>query len=107
MFETRSVGLVMIDADHRHPGAALDLLALMPVLRDGALVVLHDIDLDLIQAQAGKDAPIEDGPKRLFDSWPYEKTRESGGGPSNIGVLRVPADRVDVARFLCALIDEP
>ena len=105
-FAPRSVGLAMIDADHRHPAAAIDLLALLPVLVDGALVILHDIDLDNIRSQAGQDAAIEDGPRRLYEAWEYEKTRESAAACSNIGVLRIPADRLKVTRMLCALIDQ-
>lgn len=104
-FETQSVGLVMIDADHRHPGAALDLLAMLPVLKHGALVILHDIDLDRIRASAGEDAAIEDGPKRLFDAWPYAKTTDQSVTDANIGVLRVADDRVGVTRFLVELIE--
>lgn len=105
-FDARSVDLVMIDADHRHPGAALDLLVMLPVLKHGSLVVLHDIDLDQIRLRAGEDTSIEDGPKRLFDAWPYEKTSDKTGSHPNIGVLRLPNDIVGVTRFLVQLIEQ-
>jgi len=40
-----TVDLVFVDGSHRHPWATLDVLALLPLLKIGGWVVLHDINL--------------------------------------------------------------
>jgi predicted O-methyltransferase YrrM len=53
--------LIFIDANHRHPYPILDLLMFLPYLRDGSIIVLHDINL-------AKNRPEhnENGPHYLF-----------------------------------------
>ena len=92
------VELAFIDADHRHPSPAADLLLLLPALSRGAWVVLHDIALpeiaDFEEARTGErfDSRYH-GAKLLFDEWPWEKLAggaiaEGRFGARNIGAVR-------------------
>jgi predicted O-methyltransferase YrrM len=93
--------LAFIDADHRHPCATADLLALMPALAPGAWVVLHDIRLAEAarREEARNGTPVDwsgqHGAEWLFESWPHEKltggTSGAGMGGTNIGAIRLPA----------------
>ena len=104
-----SVQLAMIDADHRHPAATVDLMALLPVLAPGAWVLLHDIELDHIHQQAGDADIVETGPKQLFDAWPFAKVRELMDNPadSNIGAIQLPASVRDAIDVLVEIADQP
>ncbi len=120
------VRLALIDADHRHPCPTADLLALLPALAPGAWVVLHDIQLPRLarehEMETGQRVPWnEHGAQHLFDHWPFEKFAGCaedgagrGGAPegpriggSNIGAIRIPADRPITARDLKPIIGLP
>lgn len=90
------IDLAFIDADHRHPWATLDLLALLPALAADAWVALHDINLPGFAERAEWHVF---GPKYLFDLWPWEKCI-AGGDRKNIGAVRLPGDH-EVVRALC------
>lgn len=96
--ELRGAGidLAFIDADHRHPWATLDLLALLPALAADGWVALHDIALPTF---AERPEWHVFGPKYLFDLWPWEK-RVAEGDRKNIGAVRLPGD-VEAVRMLC------
>lgn len=101
----RGVELAFIDADHRHPMATADLLALSPALAPGAWVVLHDLALH--ESSGGR----EYGPAALFEAWPFEKVRglrASNGKPgcANVGLIRVP-DRPLVASDVLGSLRQP
>ena len=46
------VDLAFIDANHKHPWTAIDFLLLLPLIREGGVVVLHDMDKLLAFAPA-------------------------------------------------------
>lgn len=108
-FQPQQVRLALIDADHRHPAPALDVLALLPVLAPGAWITLHDIELDRIQSNDPADPGSQSGPNQLYENWPFEKIREQRDAPreSNIGAIRVPNDPFTARRFLLELINKP
>lgn len=87
----RQVPMAFIDANHLHPWATADLLALLPVLTAGAWVVLHDVRLPFL---TGRVDPRGHGPRRLFENWPGEKRQ--GGTEDNMGAIRLPDDLSDV-----------
>ena len=105
-FAPAELHLAFIDADHRHPATSLDLLAVLPALTPGAWVILHDIELDLIQSNQPNDPGSQSGPHQLFEKWPYAKVRESCADlrHSNIGAIQMPSDPLSVRRFLIELI---
>lgn len=115
MLAGQGVGLAFIDADHRHPCASADLLALVPALAPGAWVVLHDIMLDEATRRwakkSGKMAADggQHGAQWLFEGWPFEKIRGGGDaervGAGNIGAVRLPEDRAVTAADLRHVID--
>lgn len=75
----RSIPLVFIDADHRHPYPTLDLLGVLPALSEYAWVILHDITLDRKWQVFG--------PRYLYAGWTGEKRTPYAG--SNIGAIRL------------------
>jgi hypothetical protein len=85
-----------IDANHLHPWAAADLLALLPALAPGAWVAMHDIRLPLLNCHDARGH----GPRYVFDSWTGEK--RAGGSDDNIGAIRLPHHLSDVADVLRA-----
>lgn len=102
--------LAFIDADHRHPWPAADVLTLQPALAPGAWIALHDIDLPAAAAReerrTGRRADwAQRGAKLLFDCWPFEKFAGVGEG-SNIGAIRLPADRPATAADLGPMLNE-
>lgn len=83
------IEFLFIDADHRHPWPALDLLAAVDALKPGATVLLHDINLPVIHPQHP-----DWGAKRLFDGLDLEKDAAVNPyGPPNTGKIIVPADK--------------
>jgi predicted O-methyltransferase YrrM len=94
-----SLGFVFIDAAHKHPWPALDLLAVLTSLRPGAEVVFHDINLPLINSdwQAW-------GVKYLFDELEVEKHTDSGSETPNIGSVIVPRDKESLRGQVLATI---
>jgi predicted O-methyltransferase YrrM len=87
-----------IDANHLHPWATADLLALLPALAPGAWVALHDIRLPLL----GRHDFRGHGPRYLFDSWTGEKRQ--GGTDRNIGAVRLPDDLREVPTRLAPVL---
>lgn len=107
-FSPKQVHLAFIDADHRHPAAAIDLLALLPILAPNAWVILHDIELDRIQNNDPKKPGAQDGPNRLYQAWTYPKVCPIHENPrmSNIGAVQLPSDPIAVQELLINLIEE-
>lgn len=100
-FPPDSLPFVFIDANHFHPWPTLDLLALIDVIRPGASVVLHDINLPLV-------APEHQcwGPHHLFANLDLDKDvpADSAGVP-NIGRLRMPDDKAGLRRQLIGILN--
>ena len=90
------IDLAFIDANHAHPHPVVDLLALLPRLKPGAWVALHDIDMP---ADTFGAAEAGDGPGRLYRGWPFRKTRTEPTpiGGYGMGALQVPPDLRDAA----------
>lgn len=109
--EVGSVDLAFIDGNHLHPAPTLDLIALLPVMRPGAWVALHDIELPHIaKAVGGPGREHASGAQRLFRAWPFEKIQPENPNPvlNNIGAVRIPADpEGDLAGVLVSLLREP
>lgn len=99
--EEDSVEFAFVDAAHTHPWPALDLLTLLPVLRPGAEVILHDVNLPAQNHEHG-----DWGAKLVFDGLDVEKRLADEGDPPNIGSVFVPEDKGAVREQLLALVDE-
>lgn len=92
-----SIEFLFIDANHRHPWPALDLFALLDALRPGATVVMHDINLPLVNPQ------FQDwGAKYLFDGLETMKDVPDDGEVPNIGRFVIPEDK---ARLKAQILD--
>jgi predicted O-methyltransferase YrrM len=98
-FPEDSLGFAFIDAAHKHPWPALDLLAVLPSLQPGAEVALHDINLPVINPdwQAW-------GVKHLFDELEVEKRVDTASETPNIGSIVVPADKESLRSEVQAVI---
>jgi predicted O-methyltransferase YrrM len=79
----RPIDFAFIDGDHRHPWAAIDLLFLLPLMREGGIVVFHDINLLFVTGATGAS-----GPMRLF-SCPFSSRFIVPGDRPNIGAMHV------------------
>jgi hypothetical protein len=82
------IGLLFIDANHKHPWPTLDLLAALDSLSPGAIVVLHDINLPVMSLELPGW-----GPKHLFDGLDLEKSVPDDEQIPNIGRVKIPEDK--------------
>jgi predicted O-methyltransferase YrrM len=96
-----SIEFAFIDAAHKHPWPALDLLAMLACLRPGADVLLHDINLPRVTPEEPTF-----GAKLLFDELDVEKEVDRGGPIPNIGSIRIPDDKSGLREQLTGLIEE-
>jgi predicted O-methyltransferase YrrM len=100
------IEFAFIDADHQHPRPLLDLVRLIPFMRSGGWIMLHDIQLGSDSLAKGNHeslpfgAPF--GAEWLFDGWPFRKI--SGG---NIGAVQIPADKTAVIALALRLMRLP
>ena len=97
--ERESVSFLFLDANHRHPWPALDLLAALAVLQPGAEVVLHDINLPVRQPETP-----DWGAKYLFDDLDVEKETDRTDPVPNIGSVWIPEDKPGMREQLLAII---
>jgi hypothetical protein len=82
------LGFLFIDANHKHPWPTLDLLATLALLKPGAVVVLHDINLPI------KNSRFQEwGAKYLFDGLDLEKGVSNDVEIPNMGRLKIPEDK--------------
>jgi predicted O-methyltransferase YrrM len=82
------IKLLFIDASHKHPWPALNFLATLGCLSPGALVLLHDINLPLINpAFQGW------GAKFLFDDLDVQKDVPMDNRMPHIGSIKVPENK--------------
>jgi predicted O-methyltransferase YrrM len=91
MLRGREIPFAFIDADHRHPWATFDFLALLPILRRGAWVAFHDVRMP--QLSSAPEYQVH-GPQYLFDAWPWTKRIEPVVG--NMGACRIDAPIAEV-----------
>ncbi|WP_294158797.1 class I SAM-dependent methyltransferase [uncultured Selenomonas sp.] len=107
------IDVLVLDTVHCLPGEVLDFLTLLPYLRDGAVVVLHDL-VNNFRSQNRKRTRYSDAAtatKYLFDSvvaetkyFQEDPTAQQRGGFPNIGAFRVSQDtRENIATVVSAL----
>jgi len=96
-----TVDFAFVDANHQHPWPILDTLMLLPVMRKGALIAHHDLQLYL-----NSENDVGQGPKILFDQLaeanrftassercgPYRGRTPARDVRDNIFALQVPQD---------------
>jgi O-antigen biosynthesis protein len=109
MLAHEPVPFAFIDGDHRHPFPTLDLLSVLPAVKPGGWIVLHDIDLPkfarLHEERTGTKVDwYQHGARHLFELWPFEKI-EGKGGAYNIGALRLPDNRIVTVEDLMPVLD--
>jgi predicted O-methyltransferase YrrM len=97
--EENSIGFAFIDASHAHPWPTLDLLALLPILRPGADVALHDINLP------ERLPDMCAGAKWLFDDLTVEKVTDHRDPMPNIGAVTIPADKAGLREQLLGIME--
>ena len=92
------IDLVMIDTSHFEPGEILDFLMVLPFLKEGAIIIFHDIDHQITNAH-GKDMRNEWAPYIIFNLIRGEKYLPSGKGILNkdIGAIKLEKNQ---KRFL-------
>lgn len=102
-----SVDFAFIDAGHNHPWPTLDLLALLPLLRPGAWVGLHDITLSESRQGVYRHGRVR-GPAVLFQTWRGVKRDGATLEPAtlNLGFLQLPAHRNDAKDWIVASLTE-
>ena len=93
------IDFLFIDAEHRHPWPALDLIAALDLLSPGAEVILHDINLPVKYP----DFP-HSGVKRLFDGLEVEKHANPREELPNIGSLIIPGDKAQLRDQLVEMV---
>ncbi len=94
----KELSFAFIDGNHQHPWPLIDALCLLPLMRPGAWMVMHDIDNPA-------DRPAEHvrlGAKHVFQNWPGSKIE---GG--YIGAVQVPTDLGVVKPFVAGLLEQP
>jgi hypothetical protein len=100
------LGFLFIDGSHKHPWPTLDLLTMLDCLREGAVVVLDDINLPLLHPQ-NQDW----GAKYLFDSLHLEKElarADEGEELPCMGSVTIPQDKAALRETLLdVLFDHP
>jgi hypothetical protein len=93
------IKLLFIDASHKHPWPVLDLLASLDCLSPGATVLLHDINLPLINP-----AFQVWGAKFLFDDLDVQKDVPMDNRMPNIGSIKVPENKEQLRGQLLDII---
>lgn len=92
------IEFMFVDANHHHPWPCIDLLATLDLLRPGAEVAFHDINLPVIHPQ------FQDwGAKHLFDDLDVEKHADEASDPPNIGSIIIPEDKEGLRQQLIAI----
>lgn len=81
------IDFAFIDAHHMHPWATFDLLSLLPFLKPGTWVALHDLNLCRKEDQEHRNR----GPKYLFEGWEEDKAH-SMQVPTMAGAIRIGDD---------------
>ena len=100
LFARASLDLAFIDGNHQHPWPLLDVLNILPAMRPGGWIIMHDIDLPTVAALLG--IPARFGAQWLFDEWPQRKV-----AAGNIGAIAVPDSVGEVRAMLESLATRP
>ena len=101
LFAPRSLDFAFIDGNHQHPWPLLDALNVVPLMRPGSWILLHDIDHPAVAARLRQEAGRA-GAQWLFNEWPAEKIKGE-----NIGVVRVPETGAALLRTFRRLAERP
>lgn len=95
-----SIDFVFIDANHRHPWPALDMIACLPYVKDDGIICLHDINLP-------KKNPkfVMYGAQKVFDSVDCEKFTTDDNIP-NCGSIVLSNNKEYIKEQMYKIIDE-
>jgi len=99
---SQTKSLYFIDANHSHPWPTLDLIALLPGLKPGDHVALHDINLPTITAGRFPDYGVQ----WLFEDWVGESIVPDVPVP-NIGAIVIPEDKTVIRASLEKTLARP
>lgn len=95
--------LAFIDASHDHPWPTFDTLAILPKLKKGSWIVLHDIMLPFFHAEFQCC-----GANLLFSLWPGEKIMQPPEiAWRNIGAIRYDGNKEATRSMLASLFQLP
>ena len=100
LFPAASLDLAFIDGNHQHPWPLLDVLNVLPAMRPGGWIIMHDIDLPAVAERLG--IPARFGAQWLFDEWPLRKL-----AAGNIGAIATPDTIGEVRAILESLATRP
>lgn len=93
----KEIDFVVLDTRHTLPGELLDFLCILPYLKDGAIVVFHDITLNLMGAEKAYATKI------VLDMAVGEKYFNFQDGNLNIGAVRIGEEtRKNIANVFSA-----
>lgn len=102
MPEVGKVDFAFIDAHHAHPWAALDLIAVLPFLKPGAWVALHDINLCTFPRHEHRNR----APFYLYYLWKGAKVHSSPKIPM-IGAIKLPETPLDCFEDILEVLVTP
>lgn len=94
-----AIAFLFLDANHKHPMPAIDLLAALDALAPGAEVAMHDINLPRLRAEFA-----DWGAKHVFDGLDLEKYVDPDVELPNIGSVIVPQDKAEMRDQLLELL---
>jgi len=103
---------VFIDANHTHPWATLDFIAVLPLLKDNAVVVFHDVFLNEIylgkrRADRHPDLPIGEeiskGPNVLYKIFKNQMTLSYDSITPNCAAMLVTNKKQTLHKLFKAL----
>ena len=90
----KDIDFVMLDTRHFEPGEILDFLMILPFLKNKAIVIIHDIDLQ-ITSGTKKDMRYSWAPYIIFNLIRGKKVFPSGKGilNKNIGAIKLEGNQ--------------
>ena len=97
-----NIDLAMIDTSHFEPGEILDFLMILPFLKNKAIVIIHDIDLQ-ITSGTKKDMRYSWAPYIIFNLIMGKKVFPSGKGilNKNIGAIKLEGNQKRLTYDYC------
>ena len=84
------IDFLLLDTAHSLPGELLDFLVCFPYLKDGCIVVLHDVAENVLTGR-----PIENATKLLFDIVKAEKYYILDADKLPCGISNIAAFKID------------
>lgn len=92
----REIDFLLLDTTHCLPGELLDFLVCFPYLKDGCVVVLHDVAENILTGN-----PLENATKLLFDIVKAEKYYMLDVDKYPCGISNIAAFRIDAETRNC------